>query len=180
MYFSLRFSNWSRQSNTMPLAFYPYIACSSLLKLRLIAVSLLDYLCLDLCPCTTARARCCDTAHLQKYSMSQEKSHASNLIGSSGSWTVESARPCTMLCRLLDSLPDRSNWGLTNQRREELHCHTNTHLSLVSSKLNVCDHCLATYKARYQGMARSVSLSMRPARVWWRNALCAIIMSTLY
>ena len=59
----------------------------------------------------------------------------------------------TVLCRSLDSPPDRSNWGLTNQRREELFRHTNTHLSLVSSKLNVCDHCLATYKARYTRVA---------------------------
>ena len=48
---------------------------------------------------------------------------------------------------LHDSPPDRSNWGLTNQRRE-LFRHTNTHLSLVNSKLNVCNHCLATYKAQ--------------------------------
>ena len=65
----------------------------------------------------------------------------------------------TVLCRSLDSPPDRSNWGLTNQRREELFRHTNTHLSLVSSKLSICNRCLATYKARYMQGATCIASS---------------------
>ena len=58
-------------------------------------VSFLNDLCLDLCPCIIAWVRCCDIAHWLKYCTSQcrEKSHALNLIGSSGFWTVEAAKP---------------------------------------------------------------------------------------
>ena len=55
----------------------------------------------------------------------------------------------TALCRLLDSMPDHSNWGLTNQGREESHDHTNTLLSLVNSKSNIGSHCQVTCKAQY-------------------------------
>ena len=54
----------------------------------------------------------------------------------------------TVLCRSLDGLPDHSNWGLTNQRREGLQHQTNTLLSLVNSKLNIGGHCQVTCKAR--------------------------------
>ena len=50
---------------------------------------------------------------------------------------LPSALVGTALCKSLDSVPGHSNWGLTNQRREESRAHTNTLLSLVNSKSNV-------------------------------------------
>ena len=52
-------------------------------------------------------------------------------------------------CWSLDSMPGHSNWGLTNQRREESRDHTNALFSLVNSKSNVGGHCQVTCKAQY-------------------------------
>ena len=104
IYFSLRFLNWCKKSRYSPIQRYSFLSlhvhCTSKpsqtqvdslpdkgnLEYAL-PVSLLDDLCLDLCPCTTEQAGCCDIAHVQKYPMSHEKSHASNLIGSTRAHT---------------------------------------------------------------------------------------------
>ena len=84
MYFSLRFSNWCRQSRHYNATHFLSLHCMSKPfhtqvdslsdegnSEYSLPISLLDDLCLDLCPCTTARARCCDIAHLLKYCTSQ-------------------------------------------------------------------------------------------------------------
>ena len=85
IYFSMRFSNWYRQSRHSPTQCHSFLSlyCTSKPSHTQIdrlpdegnsytsPVSLLDDPYLDLCPCTTGRVRYCDIMHLLNYCASQ-------------------------------------------------------------------------------------------------------------